>query len=293
MSGSTLYPDLATTLADVPPAAVGAGLLAVLAGLLFEAGGVPAHFWVPDAAQGTSGTVATFLTTVPKIGALVGIYRLVLAMPDTVAWPLLVALLAVASMTLGNLAAYAQQDPRRLLGWSTVSQVGFLLVPVAVAGGADFALPSLLLYLTGYTVTNIAAFAVTCALPRRRELAAYRGLSREQPWLAVALAVALLGLVGTPPTAVFVGKLTTATAAWDGGMAWLAVALLVNTLVSLFYYLRWIAPAFGPAKDDGDTSSSSAAVEVTLRWSARTAQGAALLSIALGLGAGLVWQLVD
>ncbi len=115
VSGSTVYPDLAATLADVTPAAVGAGLLAVLAGLLFEAGGVPGHFWVPDAAQGTSGTVATFLTTVPKIGAIVAIYRLVLAMPDTVAWPLLVALLAVASMTLGNLAAYAQQDPRRLV----------------------------------------------------------------------------------------------------------------------------------------------------------------------------------
>ena len=292
VSGSTSYPDLAATLADVPPVAVGAGLLGVLAGLLFEAGGVPAHFWVPDAAQGSGGTVAAFLTTVPKIGALVGIYRLVLAMPDTVAWPLLVALLAVASMTLGNLAAYAQQDPRRLLGWSTVSQVGFLLVPVAVAGRADLAQPSLLLYLAGYTVTNIAVFAVTCALPRRRELAAYRGLSRERPWLALALAVALLGLVGTPPTAVFVGKLTTATAAWDGGMAWLAVAVLVNTLVSLFYYLRWIAPAFSSAGGGGDACLGRAATEATLRWSARTAQGAALLSIGLGLGAGLVLQAI-
>ncbi|MEO5982311.1 MAG: proton-conducting transporter membrane subunit [Pedococcus sp.] len=295
VSGSTLYRDLAATLADVPPAAVGAGLLAVLAGLLFEAGGVPAHFWVPDAAQGSSGTVAAFLTTVPKIGALVGIYRLVLAMPDTVAWPLLVALLAVASMTLGNLAAYAQQDPRRLLGWSTVSQVGFLLVPVAVAGRVDLALPSLLLYLTGYTVTNIAAFAVTTALPRRRELAAYRGLSREQPRLAVALAVALLGLVGTPPTVVFVGKLTTATAAWDGGMAWLAVAVLVNTLVSLFYYLRWIAPAFGSvdARQEADPPAGPAAAEMALRWSSRTAQGAAALSIVLGLGAGLVLKAIS
>lgn len=295
VSGSTLYPDLAATLADVPPAAVGAGLLGVLAGLLFEAGGVPAHFWVPDAAQGSSGTVAAFLTTVPKIGALVGIYRLVLAMPDTVPWPLLVAFLAIASMTLGNLAAYAQQDPRRLLGWSTVSQVGFLLVPAAVAGRASLALPSLLFYLAGYTVTNIAAFAVTCALPRRRELAAYRGLSRERPWLALALAVALLGLVGTPPTAVFVGKLTTATAAWDGGMAWLAVAVLVNTLVSLFYYLRWIAPAFSSV-DLGREAAARAgqtATEAAFRWSAGTAQGAALLSIALGLGAGLVWRAID
>lgn len=168
-------------------------------------------------------------------------------------------------------------------------------MPVAVAGRVDLALPSLLLYLTGYTVTNIAAFAVTTALPRRRELAAYRGLSREQPRLAVALAVALLGLVGTPPTVVFVGKLTTATAAWDGGMAWLAVAVLVNTLVSLFYYLRWIAPAFGSvdARQEADPPAGPAAAEMALRWSSRTAQGAAALSIVLGLGAGLVLKAIS
>ncbi len=151
-------------------------------------------------------------------------------------------MLAVASMTLGNLAAFAQDDPRRLLGWSTVSQVGYLLVPVAVAGRSDLALPSMLLYLGGYAVTNLAAFAVTAALPGVRDLSGYAGLIRARPGLAVALVVALLGLVGTPPTVVFVGKLTTATAGWDGGMPWLTVAVLANSLASLFYYLRWIAP---------------------------------------------------
>lgn len=291
VSGSTMYADLVAVLDGVAPSAVAAGMLGVLAGLLFKAGGVPAHFWVPDATQGASGTVAAFLTTVPKVGALVAAYRLVLTMPDTLAWPLLVAILAVASMTLGNLAAYGQQDPRRLLGWSTVSQVGFLLVPVAVAGRTDLALPSLLLYLTGYTVTNIAAFAVTTALPRRRELTAYRGLARAHPLLAVALVVALLGLVGTPPTVVFVGKLTTATAAWDGGMAWLAVAVFVNTLVSLFYYLRWIAPAFRAA--DGADDAGAQDVWEAGSWSSRTACVAALLSVLLGVGGGVLWKVVD
>ncbi|MDN5791065.1 MAG: NADH-quinone oxidoreductase subunit N, partial [Micrococcales bacterium] len=230
VAGSSLHADLAERLANAPSAAVAAGLLAVIAGLMFEAGGVPAHFWVPDAAQGANGTVATFLTTVPKIGALVAIYRLVLVLPDTLSWPLLVGLLAAVSMTLGNLAAFWQHDPRRLLGWSTVRQVGFLLVPVAVAGRSELALPSLLLYLVGYTVTNIAAFAVTTALPDRRDLADYRGLSRSRPWLAGSLVVALLGLVGTPPAALFVGKLTTATAAWDGGMAWVTVTVFINSL---------------------------------------------------------------
>ncbi|MEO6790648.1 MAG: NADH-quinone oxidoreductase subunit N, partial [Ornithinibacter sp.] len=244
VTGSTLHTDLAQRIGGAPTAAVALGLLAVIGGLMFEAGGVPAHFWVPDAAEGASVTAATFLTTVPKVGALIAIYRLVLVLPDTVAWPLLIGLLAVVSMTLGNLAAYRQQDPRRLLGWSTVSQVGFLLLPVAVAGRSDLALPSLLLYLAGYTVTNVAAFGVTAALPRWRDLENYRGLSRTRPWLAGVLVVALLGLVGTPPTIVFVGKLTTATAAWDGGMPWLTLAAFVNSLLSLFYYLRWLKPAF-------------------------------------------------
>ncbi|MEP6629334.1 MAG: proton-conducting transporter membrane subunit [Lapillicoccus sp.] len=291
VAGTTLHTDLAQRLADAPPAAVAAGSLAVVAGLMFEAGGVPAHFWVPDAAQGANGTVATFLTTVPKIGALVALYRLVIALPDTVAWPLLIGILAVASMTLANLAAFWQQDPRRMLGWSTVSQVGYLLVPVAVATRTTLALPSLLLYLLGYTVTNIAAFAVTTALPDKRDLTDYRGLSLSQPWLAGSLLVALLGLVGTPPTVLFVGKLTTATAAWDGGMAWLTVAVFLNSLISLFYYLRWIIPTFTKAPDPGADSRRQPATGG--RWSSATTVAAAMLSLGFGLGGGLVWAAVN
>ncbi|NNM47819.1 NADH-quinone oxidoreductase subunit N [Knoellia koreensis] len=290
VAASSRYADLPAGLGAVAPAAVAAGLLAVLAGLLFEAGGVPAHFWVPDATEGASSTVATFLTTIPKIGALIAAYRLVTVMPDTLAWPLLVAVLATASMTLGNLAAYGQRDPRRLLGWSTVSQVGYLLVPVAVAGRSELALPSLFFYLAAYTVTNIAAFAVAGALPDRRDLAAYAGLSRHAPWLTAALVVSLLGLTGTPPTGVFVGKLTTATAAWDGGMAWLAVVVLLNSVASLFYYLSWIAPAFRVANrhDVGGRSSSLA-----LPWSTWTAVSAAALSLAVGIAGGLLWHVID
>ncbi|KPN45931.1 NADH-quinone oxidoreductase subunit N [Mycobacterium intracellulare] len=287
ISGSTRYDDLAAGLGGAPTAAVAAGLLGVVAGLMFEAGGVPAHFWVPDAAEGASGTTAMFLTTVPKIGALTALYRLVAALPGKTAWPVLVAVIAVASMTLGNLAAYWQQDPRRLLGWSTVSQVGFLLVPIAVAGRTELALPSLLFYLVGYTLTNSAAFAVSTSLPERRHLDSYRGLVHARPWLAAALLVALLGLVGTPPTAVFVGKLTTATAAWDGGQAWLAITVFVNSLISLFYYLRWIIPSF--QRPASDTTNDVFAAE---NHSARTAVVGAGLSLALGIAAGPVWEVL-
>ena len=208
---------------------------------------MPGHFWVPDAAQASGTAAAAFLTSVPKIGALVAAYRLVHLMPDGAQAPLLVALLAAATMTLGNLAAFWQNDVRRLLGWSTVSQAGYLLLPVAVAGRADLALPSLLFYLGAYAVANITAFAVIAALPGHRTLADWRGVARAHPWLAAALVVSLLALVGTPPTAVFVGKLTTFTAAWDGGLGWLVVVAAVNTVASLFYYLRFVAPMFQKA----------------------------------------------
>lgn len=287
VTAATGYDELVSRLGDAPAGAVAAGLVAVLTGLMFEAGSVPAHFWVPDAAQGANGTAAMFLTTVPKIGALIAVYRFATVLPHTIGWPLLVAMLAVASMTLGNLAAYWQQDPRRLLGWSTVSQVGFLLVPVVVAGRSELALPSLLFYLAGYTLTNSAAFAVTTALPGHRDLGSYRGLARARPWLAGALLVALLGLLGTPPTAVFVGKLTTATAAWDGGQAWLAVVVFVNSLVSLFYYLRWIIPCYRRP-----TERAAEDVSGPKNWSTATAVLASVLSVALGIFSGFVWPVL-
>ncbi len=284
-AGGSTYADLSTRLAAGPHPAVAVGVVLVLSGLMFEAGAVPAHFWVPDAAQGASGTAAAFATTVPKVGALAAAYRLVVALPDTVAWPALVAGLAVLSMTLGNLAAYPQSDPRRLLGWSTVSQVGYLLVPVAVAGRSELAQPALLLYLAGYAVTNLAAFAVTCSLPERRDLRSYRGLSRSQPLLAGALVVALLGLVGTPPTAVFVGKVTVTAAAWDGGLAWLAVAVVLNTVLSLYYYLRWVVAAYRPA----ERSDRGGVAAAPLRDSAAVAVALAAAGLLLGLTAGLFW----
>ena len=300
VAGTTVYGVMGPALAEVPAVVVAVGAVAVLAGLLFEAGAVPGHFWVPDAAQGSTTTAAAFLTTVPKVGALVAAFRLVAALPTTVDLALLVAVLAVASMTLGNLAAFAQDDARRLLGWSTVSQVGYLLVPVAMVGRAGSTgggvgvpdgvspLAALGVYLVGYAVTNVAAFAVLAAVPERRSLTDFRGLARRRPVLAGVLVVALLGLVGTPPTAVFVGKLTVLAAAWDGGYAWLAVVVAVNTVASLFYYLRWVAPAFR-APDRGDVLP----VERRLPWASGVAVATGVASVLVGLGAGAVLAIVS
>jgi NADH-quinone oxidoreductase subunit N len=183
-------------------------------------------------------------------------------------------------MTLGNLAAFFQQDVRRLLGYSTISQVGYLLMAVTVATRSSLALPSLLLYLAAYALTNLGAFAVVCALPRAKTIESYHGLLRHRPWLAISLVVCLLGLVGTPPTAVFAGKLTVFTATLDGGYAWLVVVAVVNTVASLFYYLRWIVGALRPA-------SADTAPELD-RWSEATAYVTAAASIAAGPLAGLL-----
>jgi NADH-quinone oxidoreductase subunit N len=243
-AGGTRYDELAAGLPGAPAGLVTVGVVGVLAGLLFKAGAVPVHFWVPDTVHGATTGAAALLTTVPKIGALIAVYRLLVVVPHTSGWPMFLAVVAATTMTLGNLAAFAQTVVQRLLAYSTISQVGYLLMAVAVTGGTDRALPALLVYLAGYAVTNIGAFAVVAALPGHENLVDYRGLARRRPMLAGALVVCLLGLVGTPPTAVFVGKLTVFSAAWDGGLAWLVVVAAANTVASLFYYLRWLIPAF-------------------------------------------------
>lgn len=280
VGGSSAYADLQKALGTAPAAAVAVGFVGVLAGLLFKMGAVPAHFWIPDVTEGTRPPAAAFLTTVPKIGGVVAAYRLAAAMTGShLDWALLIAIIAAATMTLGNLAAFFQRDVRRLLGYSTISQVGYLLMAVAVAGRNELALPSMLLYLGAYAVTNLGAFAVVCALPGRRTIDEYRGLLRHQPWLAVSLVVCLLGLVGTPPTAVFTGKLTIFAAALDGGYAWLVVVAAVNTVASLFYYLRWITPAVRRS-DEPDPA-------VPGGWAAATAYVTAAGSLVLGPLAGL------
>lgn len=274
------YPMLGQMLPGAPAAAVAVGVVAVLGGLLFKAGAVPAQFWVPDATEGTHPVAGAVITTIPKIGAAVALYRLV-DVPLAGAgldWPLLVAVVAAATMTLGNLAAFFQTDVRRLLAYSTISQVGYVLMAVAAAGRATLALPSLLLYLAAYAVTNLGAFAVVAALPEARTLADYTGLRRYRPWLAVSLVVCLLGLVGTPPTGVFAGKLTVFTAALDAGLGWLVVLAAVNTVASVFYYLRWIAPVVR-----GEPSLAA-----TDRWAGVTAYVAAPVSVAAGVLAGPV-----
>ena len=286
-AGTTSYPLLPAALTAAPHGTVTVGLIAVLAGLLFKAGGVPAHFWVPDVTDGTSAPVAALVTTVPKIGAFAGLLRLLTtAIPTSaVDWPLLAAVLAAATMTLGNLAAFYQTSVKRLLAYSTISQAGYLLMAIAAAARSTLATRSLLFYLAAYAATNLGAFAVVTDLPHAPTLISYHGLARRHPGLA---AVLLICLLGTPPTGVFFGKLEVFTATIDGGYAWLTALAVVNTVASLFYYLRWLMPAFlrQPAATQPDPLLAVGG------WPAAAAYTAGTISLAFGIAAGAILPLL-
>lgn len=245
LAGSTTYPALKAELgaADVTGVVAAATLLAI--GLAFKAGAVPAHVWVPDVADGAPIPSAAFLLVIPKIGGVIAIARLSVVLFETgVGWRPLVALLAAATMTLGNLAALRQDDVRRLLGWSAVSQTGYALMAPVALGRSDLAIPSLLLFLLAYAAANLAAFGVVAELRGLRQRQDYAGLVRTRPWLLVALALAFLSMVGIPPLVGFAGKLALFAATIDAGYLWLALLAVANSVASLYYYVRVLGPAY-------------------------------------------------
>jgi len=249
----TDYRILSTGIPSQPLA--GAGVALVLLGLFFKLGAVPAHTWMPDVAEGAPVPSAAFLTVVPKVGAVIALLRFVSVVPEEV-FPVrtLVAITAAVTMTVGNLTALWQTDVRRLLGWSSVSQSGYALMAVAVAGQAGDAEAALIAFVAVYGVATMTAFAVVAHLRGRTEIAHYAGLLRVQPFATAVLALALLSLVGIPPLAGFLGKFALFTATIGGGLAWLAIIAVANTVISLFYYLRVIAPAV-LARPEGDVAT--------------------------------------
>ncbi len=246
LSASTTFAGLRAGLAESSAGlalAIGAAL--VVLGLAFKMAAVPAHAWMPDVAEGAPAPVAAFLTVAAKIGALVALARFAWVLPESgIGWRPLVAVLAAATMTLGNLAALWQNDVRRLLGWSSVSQTGYGLMALVAIGRSDLALPSLLFFFVAYALGNLTAFGVVVVLRGLTDRQDYRGLVRTRPFLALALMVSFLSFIGIPPLAGFTAKLALFGAAIDAGYAWLAVLAVVNTVVSLAYYTRVMGPAF-------------------------------------------------
>jgi proton-translocating NADH-quinone oxidoreductase chain N len=248
LAGTTSLAAIGDALSEAPDGVVIASTALVLVGLGYKAALVPFHFWTPDAYDGAPLAVAAYLSVLPKLAALVALARVLsLALPaDTAGWSTAIAIVAAATMTLGNVAALPQRNVVRLLAYSSIAQSGYLLMGVAALEASDDGLPALVYYAFAYAAMNLAAFAVVLAVQRERssvDVDAFRGLGRTHPWWTVALIVSFLSLLGLPPLAGFVGKLELFTAAIDADQAWLAVIAVFNTVISLYYYLRVIAPA--------------------------------------------------
>ena len=243
LSGGTTLASLETGLSGGLATVVGVGLVVV--GIAFKIGAVPAYMWVPDVAQGAPAPVAAFVTAVPKVGGFIFLARFVLALPDgAVGWEPLVAVLAALTMTLGNLACLWQDDLRRLLGWSAVSQTGYGLMAIVAIGRSDLAVPALLFFLLAYVPANLAAFGVVVELRGRTAIADYVGLARARPLLAGALTTSFLSFIGVPPLSGFVAKVLLFLVAIQVGYTWLAIVAAINTVISIFYYVRMLAPVY-------------------------------------------------
>lgn len=259
-----------------------AAVVLVLGGFAFKIAAVPFHWWAPDVYQGAPVPVAAYLATVSKAGGIAGLLLVTTVAfgPYRAVWSPALAVLAVASMTWGNLVALRQRHAVRLLAWSSVAHAGYLLVPLGSVGSAGSstdlvpeAVAATIGYLVLYVALTLGAFAcVTAAGVTAIE--DFRGLARRSPLLAGALALFLLGLAGLPPAlAGLVAKVVVLRTALLGGAGWLAVAVAVNTVIGLAYYLRLAALAF--------TSRSESAPTPRLAPSVAAAVGLALVTVVL------------
>jgi proton-translocating NADH-quinone oxidoreductase chain N len=250
LTGSTDLGSIATALREAEhvwrPITLPA-LIMIVAGLAFKVAIVPFHQWAPDAYEGAPTPVTAFLSVAPKIAGFALIVRVMLtALPVdlqslAMVWRTLLMVLAALTMTVGNLLALWQQNIKRLLAYSSIAHVGYLLIGVVAASPRG--VTAVLLHLTAYVLTNLGAFAVVIAFSNRIDSDAiedYAGLSKRAPALALVLMICLLSLGGIPPTAGFIGKLYLFSAAIEGGMLWLAAVGTVNSVISLSYYWKII-----------------------------------------------------
>ena len=271
-----------------PALVLGLGFLTT--GVAFKIAAVPFHYWTPDAYQGSPTPVTGYLSVGPKVGAFALILRLFVEAlgPLRVDWLQVVVVLAILTMTLGNLVALTQTNVKRMLAYSSIAHTGYMLVGLAAfAAGQLSGMEGLLYYGAAYSVMNLGAFAVVSAIQRRAGVTSgldtFAGLARREPWLAILMTLFLLSLTGIPPTAGFFGKAYVILAAVQAGEAGftavgiLAVVAVINAAAAAFYYLRVVVYMFmrEPRSED------AALTHGRLMWGGLAV--ASLLTVALGL----------
>ncbi len=243
---STNLERVATALAGrTPTAMLVIALGMILVGLGFKISSVPFHMWAPDVYEGAPTSVTAFIATGSKAAAFAALIRVLMvalraAQPD---WSVLLWILAALTMTVGNVVAIAQSNLKRMLAYSSIAHVGYMMVGL-VAGGPG-GTGAVLYYLLAYTFTTVGTFGVISVCERTSgeeavNVADYAGLARRNPVLAAVLSAFLLSLIGIPPLAGFVGKFDLFGAAVRGGYVWLAVIGVLNSAVAAYYYLRVI-----------------------------------------------------
>ncbi|HKQ58728.1 MAG TPA: NADH-quinone oxidoreductase subunit N [Candidatus Eisenbacteria bacterium] len=218
------------------------GALLVIAGFGFKVAAVPFHMWTPDAYEGAPTTVTGFMSAGAKAAGFAALLRvLLIALPGLAHdWRPVLSWIAILTMTVGNVTALLQTNLKRMLAYSSIAHAGYLLVAV-VAGGTEGGAAALF-YLAVYSLMNLGAFGVLALLGREQEervtLADLAGLSTRQPLLALAMTIFMLSLGGIPPTAGFMGKVYVFGTAVNAGLIPLVIVGVLNSVVSVFYYLR-------------------------------------------------------
>jgi len=218
------------------------GVVFLVAGIAFKFGGAPFHMWLPDVYQGAPTAITLFIGSAPKLATFGMAYRLleVGAGPLDDRWRLLIAGIAVASLAIGNLTAMVQSNLKRLLAYSTISHVGFLLV--GIAGGGSLGFSAAMFYAISYALMSAAAFGAIVVMSSRGfeadRIDDYKGLNARNPWMAGLILCVMASLAGLPPFLGFWAKLAVLRAALEGGMLWLAIVGVMFAVVGAFYYLR-------------------------------------------------------
>jgi NADH-quinone oxidoreductase subunit N len=221
-------------------------LVLILVGFSFKISAVPMHFWAPDVYEGAPTPITGFLSTASKAAGFAVLLRVMITSFPMLApyWGAVIAALAVATMTLGNLLALAQKNIKRMLAYSSIAHAGYIMIGLVAFARLGMQSPlgtiSVVYYLIVYLVTNLAAFATVSASGRitgSDEIASYAGLSRRAPYLSLALLISFLSLAGMPPFGGFIVKFSVFAAAVQADMIWLAVIGVLNSIVGLYYYL--------------------------------------------------------
>ena len=240
--------------------AVFLGLVCVLAGFAFKVAAAPFHMWAPDVYEGSPTPVTAFISTGPKVGGVAVLLRLLMvgfsiSRPDMelkMDWVLVLSSLSLLSMIVGNLIAMHQTNLKRLMAYSGISHMGYVLM--GLASGSLKGVAGVVFYLFVYTLTNLVAWGVIISYGANvgsEETSDFAGMSRRSPGLAALLLLCLLSLAGLPPLGGFVGKFYLFAAAWESGLWWLAVMGLLSSVASLYYYVGVLRVVyFEPAPTD-------------------------------------------